>query len=183
MAGAEGMVEVEATKMATTIHHRPIPNRRRIRNKTRAQRLAPHPGGLDCSAAPPQAQLPGTPWGVATTTAGPAQGKPARQTGSGTATAMEQALRARPLGEVEGRRLLHRLAAGRGMNLRALAGVAGGRCGNGMKMEWQIHNIRHIDWTTCKDDMKRETKRNETTAVLLGFQQAQGAFLLIGNAE
>ena len=163
--------------MATTIHHRPIPNRRRIRNKTRAQRLAPHPGGLDCSAAPPQAQLPVTPWGAATTTAtaGPAQDKPAHRTGSETATA-EQVLRARPLGEVEGRRLLHRLAAGRDMSLRALAGVAGGRCGNGMKREWEIHNIRHIDWTTCKDNMKRETNRNEQLPCFWVFDKLKERF-------
>jgi hypothetical protein len=36
--------------------------------------------------------------------------------------------------EVEGRRLLHhRLAVGRGMNLRALAGVVGGR----REMDWK----------------------------------------------
>jgi hypothetical protein len=124
------VVVVAATKTATTTHHRPTPTRHLIRSRTPARHPAPRPGGLACSAAPPQAQQPGTPWGVATTTAtaGPAQGKPAHRTGLETATA-EQVLRARPLGEVEGRRLLlhHRLAAGRGMSPLALAGVVGGR--------------------------------------------------------
>jgi hypothetical protein len=118
---------VAATKMAMMIRRRPtrpIPN-----NRTRARRPAPQPGGLASSAAPPQVRPPGTPWGVVITTpAGPAQGKPAHQTGSETAT-RNPALRARRLGEeVEGRRHLHRLAAGRDMNLRALAGVVGDRC-------------------------------------------------------
>lgn len=108
-------------------HRHRILNHHHIPNQARGRRPAPQPGGLDFSAAPPQAQLPGTPWGVATT-AGPAQGRPAHRTGLETATA-EQALRARRMGEeeVEGRRLLHRLAAGRGMSLRGLAGVADGR--------------------------------------------------------
>ena len=146
-AGAEDTV-VAVMRTATTTLHRPTLIRHLIRSRTHARHPAPRPGGRDCSAAPPQAQLPVTPWGAATTTAtaGPAQDKPAHRTGSETATA-EQVLRARPLGEVEGRRLLHRLAAGRDMSLRALAGVAGGRCGNGMKREWEreIHTIRHID--------------------------------------
>lgn len=121
------MVVVVATKTVTTTHHRPTLNRHRTRNEPRTRRPVPQPGGLGFSAAPPQVLLPGTPWGAATT-AGPAQGKPAHQTGLETATAERRlALHARRLGEVEGRRLLHRLAAGPGMNLRALAGVAGGR--------------------------------------------------------
>ena len=133
-AGAEDTV-VAVTRTATTTLHRPTLIRHLIRSRTRARHPAPRPGGRDCSAAPPQAQLPVTPWGAATTTAtaGPAQDKPAHRTGSETATA-EQVLRARPLGEVEGRRLLHhRLAAGRGTSPRALAGVVGGRCEKGFE--------------------------------------------------
>jgi len=185
MAGAEGTV-VAATKTATTIHHRPTLNRHRIRSKTRARRPAPQPGGLDCSPAPPQAQLLDTLWGVATTTtttADPAQGKPAHQTGLATATA-EQALRARPLGEVEGRRLLHRLAAaGQDMNLRALAGVAGGR----WEMECKgigkgsIH-IRHIDRTTWVEKRyETRVKRHEQLPCLLGFRTSSKRNLSIGN--